>query len=249
MSIQRAWSQLLVGIVLLLLAAICAGCGSSSSIGSSSSVSTATPTQANCFTQVRGTIQSVNGNSLVIANQQGQKVQATYSSRTLFVQQSSATVAELQKFTGQSVTVTVAQNADNTYSAKTVLARSANLPRSGNRVGQGQNFRPCSGSTPGARFGRGQNQQNQQNQGQRQTILGTLSQINGNSLVVTDSQGSDYTVGVTSSTRIIVQETSTISSFKVGMNVQATGQENGSGVLTLTTLSATSTSSSSPVSS
>jgi hypothetical protein len=234
MSIQRAWSQLLVGIVLLLLAAICAGCGSSSSIGSSSSVSTATPTQANCFTQVRGTIQSVNGNSLVIANQQGQKVQATYSSRTLFVQQSSATVA---------------QNADNTYSAKTVLARSANLPRSGNRVGQGQNFRPCSGSTPGARFGRGQNQQNQQNQGQRQTILGTLSQINGNSLVVTDSQGSDYTVGVTSSTRIIVQETSTISSFKVGMNVQATGQKNGSGVLTLTTLSATSTSSSSPVSS
>ncbi len=188
MSIQRAWSQLLVGIVLLLLAAICAGCGSSSSIGSSSSVSTATPTQANCFTQVRGTIQSVNGNSLVIANQQGQKVQATYSSRTLFVQQSSATVAELQKFTGQSVT-------------------------------------------------------------ERQTILGTLSQINGNSLVVTDSQGSDYTVGVTSSTRIIVQETSTISSFKVGMNVQATGQKNGSGVLTLTTLSATSTSSSSPVSS
>ena len=246
MSIQRAWSQLLVGIVLLLLAAICAGCGSSSSIGSSSSVSTATPTQANCFTQVRGTIQSVNGTSLVIANQQGQKVQATYSSRTLFVQQSSATVAELQKFTGQSVTVTVAQNADNTYSAKTVLARSANLPRSGNRLGQGQNFRPCSGSTPGARFGRGQNQQNQ---GQRQTILGTLSQINGNSLVVTDSQGSDYTVGVTSSTRIIVQETSTISSFKGGMNVQATGQKNGSGVLTLTTLSATSTSSSSPVSS
>jgi Domain of unknown function (DUF5666) len=246
MSIQRAWSQLLVGIVLLLLAAICAGCGSSSSIGSSSSVSTATPTQANCFTQVRGTIQSVNGNSLVIVNQQGQKVQATYSSRTLFVQQSSATVAELQKFTGQSVTVTVGQNADNTYSAKTVLARSANLSRSGNRVGQGQNFHPCSGSTPGARFGRGQNQQNQ---GQRQTILGTLSQINGNSLVVTDSQGSDYTVGVTSSTRIIVQETSTISSFKVGMNVQATGQKNGSGVLTLTTLSATSTSSSSPVSS
>ena len=246
MSIQRAWSQLLVGIVLLLLAAICAGCGSSSSIGSSSSVSTATSTQANCFTQVRGTIQSVNGTSLVIANQQGQKVQATYSSRTLFVQQSSATVAELQKFTGQSVTVTVMQNADNTYSAKTVLARSANLPRSGNRGGQGQNFRPCSGSTPGAGFGRGQNQQNQ---GQRQTILGTLSQINGNSLVVTDSQGSDYTVGVTSSTRIIVQETSTISSFKVGMNVQATGQKNGSGVLTLTTLSATSTSSSSPVSS
>jgi hypothetical protein len=241
MSIQRAWSQLLVGIVLLLLAAICAGCGSSSSTGSSSSVSTATPTQANCFTQVRGTIQSVNGTSLVIANQQGQKVQATYSSRTLFVQQSSATVAELRKFTGQSVTVTVAQNADNTYSAKTVLARSANLPRSGNRVGQGQNFRPCSGSTPGAGFGRGQNQ--------RQTILGTLSQINGNSLVVTDLQGSDYTVGLTSTTRIIVQETTTISSFKVGMSIQATGQKNGSGVLALTTLSTTSTSSSTPVSS
>ncbi|MFL5657555.1 MAG: hypothetical protein ACJ8CB_25650 [Ktedonobacteraceae bacterium] len=245
MSIQRAWSQLLVGIVLLLLAAICAGCGSSSSIGSSS-VSTATSTQANCFTQVRGTIQSVNGNSLVIANQQGQKVQATYSSRTLFVQQSSATVAELQKFTGQSVTVTVAQNADNTYSAKTVLARSANLPRSGNRVGQGQNFRPCSGFTPGAGFGRGQNQQNQ---GQRQTILGTLSQINGNSLVVTDLQGSDYTVGLSSATRIIVQETTTISSFKVDISVQATGQKNSSGVLALTTLSTTSTSSSTPVSS
>src|SRR5260370_12610950 len=191
--------------VILFLTILIAGCGTSSSATAGSPTSTATPTS--CISTASGTLQSFNATTLFITNLQGRQIQDTYTTKTLFAHQATETKAALQE--GGRVTVRVTQNADNSYSALQIMVTNGNIAgntpfgRSRSQAGAG-GVRPCStnrrfNGTPGARAGQGTGRGAQS----RQTINGTLGQLNGNTLVVTDASGADYTIGLTSTTRII----------------------------------------------
>jgi uncharacterized lipoprotein NlpE involved in copper resistance len=214
----------------VMLAVLLAACSNASATTSSSTAST--PTTTNCLTLATGTIQSVSNNSLLVANLQGKDVQVTFTSATIFVRQATLTPADLKA--GMPVTVTVKQNADNTYSALTVSLRNSQTRQGGFTNGS----RLCSAQfprrtgTPGAFGGRGSGG------GQsRQTINGTLSQINGNALTVTDTSGNDFTVTLTATTRMTAQQTISASDLHSGEAVTITGTTNSQGVISASSVS------------
>ncbi len=219
--------------VILFLTILIAGCGTSSSATASSSTSTATPTS--CISTASGTLQSFNATTLFITNLQRKQVQATYTTKTLFARQATETKAALQE--GGRVTVRVTQNADNSYSALQIMVTNGNIAgntpfgRSRSQAGAG-GVRPCStnrrfNGTPGAGAGQGTGTGAQS----RQTINGTLGQLNGNTLVVTDASGADYTIGLTSTTRIIGENVVSAADLRSGESVTVVGSSNSQGVI------------------
>ncbi len=236
---KRLFSLLPVAM-LAALVALLAACGSSSATTSSTST-TATPTSTTaCLSVTTGTIQSVSNNTLQVTNLQGKNVQVTVTGATTFTRQATLTAADLK--TGLPVTVVVKQNPDNTYSALTVGVRTS-LTRQGG-TGNSSGAKLCSGQrrgtgtggfggpgfgsgTPGA-FAGGTS---------RQTINGTVSQINGNSLIVTDTSGSDFTVTLTATTRMTEQQSATASDLQIGQAVAITGTANSQGVINASSVS------------
>ena len=232
--------SILPAAMLAALVAVLAACGSSSATTSSAST-TATPTTTTaCLSVTTGTIQSVSNNTLQVTNLQGKNVQVTVTSATAITRQATLTAADLK--TGLPVTVVVKQNSDNTYSALTVGVR-ASLTRQGG-IGNGSGAKLCSGQrrgtgaggfggpgfgsgTPGT-FGGGTS---------RQTINGTVSQINGNSLTVTDTSGNDFTVTLTATTRMTEQQSATASDLQIGQVVAITGTANSQGVINASSVS------------
>jgi hypothetical protein len=224
----------------LLFAGLLAACGSASATtGSTTTTATGTTTTA-CLSVTTGTIQSVSNNTLQVTNMQGKNVQVTLSSSTVLIRQATLTAADLK--TGQSVTVIVKQNTDGTYSALSVSARSSQGSLGGVRNGTGT--RLCSGSrrgTGGGGFGGpgfGSGTPSASGNGtSRQTINGTISQVNGSAITVTDSSGNDFTVTLTSTTRMTTQQTVPASGLQVGQAVTITGMANSHGVINASSVS------------
>jgi Domain of unknown function (DUF5666) len=232
--------SLLPAATLAALVALLAACGSSSATTGGSS-STATPTTTTgCLSVTTGTIQSVSNNTLQVTNLQGKKVQVMVTSATAITRQATLTAVDLK--TGMPVTVVVKQNPDNTYSALTVGVRTS-LTRQGG-LGNGSGAKLCSGQrrgtgpggfggpgfgsgTPGT-FGGGTS---------RQTINGTVSQINGNSLTVTDTSGNDFTITLTAATRMTEQQSVTANDLQIGQVVAITGTANSQGVINASSVS------------
>src|SRR5436189_168013 len=98
-----------------------AGCGSSSA--AAVTTSTATTTATSCFTQATGTIQNINGTTLLIASPRGAQIHATYTNNTVFLRETTLTPAGLQE--GMNVAVRAVKNSDNTYSAVQVTVRNS----------------------------------------------------------------------------------------------------------------------------
>jgi hypothetical protein len=214
----------------VMMLTVLAACGSSSATTSSVTTTTTPTTTKACLSVTTGTIQSISNNNLQVTSLQGKKVQVMVTSATMFIRQATLTAADLK--TGLLVTIMVKQNADNTYSALTVSVRTS-LTRQGS-FGSGNGATLCSGQrrgfgsgTPGA-FSGGTN---------RQTINGTVSQINGNSLTVTDTSGNDFTVTVTATTRMTEQQSVTASDLQTGEAVTITGSANSQGVITASSVS------------
>jgi Domain of unknown function (DUF5666) len=239
MSVYRILRNTLVGAIpLVLLTLVIAACGSSTTTTSGAATS-ATATATACPSVTAGTIQSVSGTSLQVKNAQGKVVQAMFTSKTTFVRSATLTAADLK--TGMLVSVVVKQNADNSYSALTVSVRTSSTRSgvftrgSGSSSCTGQRLRgtgtpgTIGGGNPGgfggAPGGGGSGQS-------RQTISGTVSSVNANSLVVTDTSGNDFTVTLTTTTRISGQQTITASDLQVGEAVTITGSANSQGGIT-----------------
>lgn len=224
----------------VMLAGLLVACGSSStSTSSANNATTSTPTPA-CLSVTTGTLQSVSNNTLQVTNLQGKNVQVTLTSTTVLTRQAALTAADLK--TGSLVTVIVKQNADNTYSALSVSARTS-------LTGQGQGgFRngakPCvgqrrgtgTGGFGGPSFGSGTPGASG-NGTSRQTINGTVSQVSGNSLTVTDTSGNDFTVALTATTRMTQQQSVTASDLQIGQSVTITGSANSQGVINASSVS------------
>jgi hypothetical protein len=129
---------------------------------------------------------------------------------------------------GAFVFVAVTQNADNSYTAKRISLLAGGNP----------GFRP--GGTFGG-FGRRGNAACRQ--GQRgnnanlgigpnaRGIAGTVSRFSGNTLTVTDTNQSDFTVMLNSTTQIIQTSQITATSLQVGTRVNVIGLRNAQGVI------------------
>lgn len=229
-SMKRIFSLLPV----VMLAGLLVACGSASTSASTGSATTSTPTTA-CLAVTTGTIQSVSNNTLQVTNAQGKNVQVTVTSTTAFTRQAVLTAADLK--TGLSVTVIVKQNPDKTYSALSVSVR-ATLARQGS-FGNGTKL--CNGQRQGngggGFGGRGFGSGTPVSGTSRQTITGTLSQVSGNSLIVTDTSGNDFTVTLTATTRMMQQQTVTISDLQIGQAITITGSANSQGVINASSVS------------
>lgn len=239
MSVYRLVRNALGGAIpLALLMIVIAGCGSSTT---TSSTATSTPTAAiACLSSTTGTIQSIGNTTLQITSLQGKTVQTTFTSKTIFTSQATLTAADLK--TGMLVSVTVKQNSDSTYSALTVSIRTSLTRQGGFTRGSGSGSGLCNGQRPrrtgtpgtfgGPGFGGAPGSGSSGSSGQSlQTISGTISQVNGNSLVVTDTSSNDFTVTLTSTTRMTQQQTITASDLHTGEIVTITGSANSKGII------------------
>src|SRR5579872_2463942 len=242
MGVYRIVRNILSRVIpLVLFTIIMTGCGSSTTTGSTAAT---TPTATACLSMTTGTIQRISNSTLQIISVQGKTVQATFTSKTVFMRQATLTAASLK--TGMPVSVTVKQNSDNTYSALTVSVRSSLTHQGGFTRGAGSGLcntkRPRGTGTPGTfggpGFGGAPGAGSKGNSGQSfQTISGTISQVNGNALTVTDTSSNDFTVTITSATRMTQQQTIAASDLQMGNTVAITGNANSQGVIAASSVS------------
>ncbi|HLI71381.1 MAG TPA: DUF5666 domain-containing protein [Ktedonobacteraceae bacterium] len=219
-----------------------AGCGSNSTSTSSTSANataTACAQATRPATAVRtaiGTLQSINGQTLSLKNQQGKTVTVTYSSSTRFSQETTIPPSSLTEGTTVRVAVT---SSGSTYTATNITVTTGTtstgggfgggFPRANRTPGAGLGGRsnPCfrnrfATGTPGTGSGTGSTFRG---------ISGKVSQLNGDILTVTDSTGAAYTVTVTSQTQIVETKSATAAALKVGQPLTVTGTAGSNGAI------------------
>ncbi len=209
----------------LLLAVFIAGCGpnfTSTSATSATATVTACPSpRAQSFRGTIGTLQQVSGTTLFVTDRSGKTIQVTYTSTTRFLRETVVTTTALKE--GAFVSITITQNPDNTYTAKTIslINRTGSGPFQGQR-GQGQRRNTaCPRPTQSAGNGTGN----------ARGITGTISQLNGNTLTVTAQNGGDFTVTLAHATQIVQTSVVSASVLKAGMALSLLGSSNAQGVL------------------
>jgi hypothetical protein len=224
-----------------LSAIVFAGCGSSTSNSSNSSTNTASPSPATAtacaqlrsrFRPVTGTIQSVSKQTVHINESSGGTVDATFSSSTRISQQTSATTSALQA--GANVIVQVQPTSNGSYTATSItLAPAGQFGQGFNGNGTGGNRGNGMGQACfGGRHGTG----NSTGQTNMRRVVGTIGQINGTtSITVTDRQQSNYTIMLSSNTKVIQNSSATSSALQSGMGISVTGQNNN-GVIKATSM-------------
>ncbi|MBX5448830.1 DUF5666 domain-containing protein [Thermogemmatispora sp.] len=238
--LRYAAAGLLSLAALLLLAA----CGTNSATGAGVSASaSATPTcpPTPRFQSVSGTVQSVGTGSFTVLDRQGQSKQVVYTSNTRFTKQVQEKVSDLKD--GEQVTVFVSQNSDGSYSAVSIEAGGGQIGFAGNSAGQnsqgGQGTRRSFTGNRGnlntacfRRQGQGSFGANSTSGQNSRAVRGSVTQIVGNQLTVTDSSGSNFVLTLTSSTRIIQTEAASASDLKSGVTVLVIGTNGSQGQLT-----------------
>jgi len=226
-------------ILLALLAVLIAGCSipflptsSSSTSGATSATACPSPVPSQA---VRGTIKSINGSTLVLTDANGNSVTATYTSTTRFTRQAKATTSAL--VSGAFIFVAVTQNADNSYTATMItLSNGGNRgsrPAGGFGGGFGRRGNPaCRQGQRGNGNGNNGGQDFAGGTGNTRGIMGTVSQLSGKTLTVTDVNQADYTVTLNATTQIIQTSQASATSLQVGMRVNIVGLRNAQGVIT-----------------
>lgn len=236
-----------LGIFLLALA----GCGSTSTNTTTLSSTAATATActqvtppALAFKTTTGVLKSINGQALVITNNKGNDINVTYSTTTRFTQANSVAASSLQEGTAVRIAVT---STNGTYSATSITVTTGANGNGGNGNGFGNGF-PRGNGTPGANRG-GNNPCARRNlnagggngagNGGAQAfrgLIGTVSQLNGNTLSITDTTGTSFTVNITAQTRIIETQSATAAALKVGVMLTAVGRADSQGTIAANTI-------------
>ncbi len=228
-----------MSVFLLLIAVLLAGCGANAATStastSASPAASSTPCTRGQPGQFKGqitvgTLKSISGSTLQISTLQGTSATVTYTSTTRFTQQASIADSALKE--GEAVTVTVSQNADNTYSARRITVLNTGT---GNQTfpftGQRSNS-ACARRTPTGGFGNFGgfgNAGNTTGTTGARTLTGTVGQLNGNTLTISDRTGTNFTVTVTSQTQISQTTTVKASTLKTGMALTVTGTKSSQG--------------------
>lgn len=240
MDTFRLFKRATGAAILLTLAVFIVGCGSAPTTSASTSTSSTSATATACVAlrprTIAGTLQNINGNTLTITNLQGKSVTATYSSTTRFARQTAIAANTLKE--GGFVAVQVSKQPDNTYAATRIMIANRN-----NFTGNGQNGQQngqqrrnnanangCPRPTrPNGGNGNGGNGNNAT--GATRGVTGTLGQINGSTITVTEANGSDFTIAVTKDTQIVQTVQATSADLKTGSPITLTGQANSQGTI------------------
>lgn len=225
MRVKQLPGQVLAGTILLLFSTFVAACGSSSA--AAVTTSTATTTATSCFTQTTGTIQGINGTTLLIVNPRGAQIHATYTSNTVFQREAALTPAGLQE--GMNVAVRVVKNPDNSYSAVQVTVRNSSTSPFTPRSSAGSTRSCTPRQRPNGGNGQGNFAGGQGSTTTNQNLIGTVGQLNGNTLTVNDTSGADYTVQLTSATQIRTDSAATATDLQVGKAVTVVGTSDNHG--------------------
>jgi len=223
---------------LALLALLIVACGTASATTTGAASTTTTTAATKCPATATGTVKSVSNNTLLFTNRLGTDVQVSFNSATVFVRQSTGTTADLKE--GTSVTTTVQQGTNNTYSALTISLRSG-AALTASRLGATGSLRSCTGTSQrrtgtGGLGGTGSGLPGVFGTAAagRQSLSGTIAQLNGNALVITDASGNDFSLLLTTTTRISKTETVSASDLSSGETVTVLGTANSQGVLQAT---------------
>jgi len=181
----------------------------------------------------------VSGQTVHINESSGGTVNATFSSSTRISQQTLATTSALQ--TGANVIVQVQPTSSGSYTATSITLTPAGQSgqgfngngAGGNKGnGTGSNGQACFGGKRGAGNGGG----NSGGQTTVRRVMGTIGQINGTtSIAITDRQQNNYTILLSSNTKVIQNSSATSSALQAGMGISVTGQNNN-GVITATSM-------------
>jgi hypothetical protein len=247
MHVYRLSGKMVGGSVLLMLIAILlVGCGANTTAStastSASPAASSTPCTRGQSGPIRGqvtvgTLKSISGSTLQISTLQGTSVTVTYTGTTRFIHQANIAASSLQE--GESVTVTVSQNADNTYSAKRITVLSTGTSNQGFPFTGQRSNSVCAKRTPTGGFGNFGgfgNSGNSNGTTSTRALTGTVGQLNGSTLTITDRTGTNYTVNVTSQTQISQTTTVTASILKTGMALTITGTRSSQGAVTARTV-------------
>lgn len=227
-----------LGLCLLVLA----GCGNASSAATTSAANaTATACAqatrpASAVKTATGVLKSLNGQTLVITNQQGKDITVTYSDKTRFTQENTVSAPDLQEGAFVRVAVT---SSNGSYSATLVQViptnNGANPPQG---FGNGTPVTGRRGTNPCVRQGQGRNAGNGNGTTTRgfRGLVGKISQVNGSTLVITDTAGTDFTVTLTAQTQIVETQSATATSLKIGSLLTVAGRANSQGVIAANTV-------------
>jgi hypothetical protein len=241
---------LLLGAVALLAGAALAGCGSTANAASKA---TPTPTcpAAPQFQQAVGTITAVNTSQMTVQTTKGE-VLVTLGSRTRYSSQQKVSQSSIQD--GMRVQVIVKANSDGTYSAVQVAIRQ-NPTTTGTGTGRGGTGNggrgggrptgtPTAGTPTAARCqtGRGAGRGGAGNGGTgtvegglpsgAKVLSGTVSTINGATMTITGTDGTDYNVELDSTTIYSEIAAAKVSDLQVGQAVTVTGVKASNGSIT-----------------
>jgi Domain of unknown function (DUF5666) len=239
---KKTTSMLFFPFVFCLLGVILVACGSTNtSSGSAQSTASATCTATPNATQAAaararsnasGTIQSVQSGSLVVATAKKGNVNVTISSTTRISQVEAVALSALKE--GASASLQVKQDSAGNYTATVITVTNVTgqngqtFPRGGNGNGTFGAGRGRAGCGAG-RFGQGgqgtatSGQNGSTGNTNTRFVFGTIGQVNGQQLTITDTQGNDYSVAVDSSTRITQTVSATANDLKTGLTVAVIG--------------------------
>lgn len=248
MRIHRIAGTLPTGLLLISLSIfLLAGCGSNTSASTTSGASATatvcaqTTRAAAAFRTAIGTIKTINGSTLIIANAQGNNVTVTYSSSTRFTQETRIAASALKEGTPVRVAVTSTSGA---YSATSITVVSGTGANGGGFPGFNGTPGARRGGTPGTRNGnpcftnRGRfgNATPGSSANNFRGLVGTVSQLNGNTLTITDNTGAAFTVTLTAQTQIVETTSATAAALKVGEPLTVVGRPGSQGAIAANTI-------------
>lgn len=232
--------KIVVGFLFLPLALfLLAGCGSNSSTttgASSTSTTSAAATATACaqsrvsFKTATGTLSSINGSTFVVTTQKGSNVTVTYSSTTRFVREDSVPATSLKE--GTFVTVAVISTG-STYTATSITVTTGNVAGNGTGRFPGARGTPGAGRANNPCFSRGQFATPGSGTGTSnfRGLTGTVSQVTGNSMTITDTSGSTFSVTITPQTQVMESTSVTSAALKTGEALTVSGSPGSNGAI------------------
>jgi hypothetical protein len=182
-----------------------------------STPNSSTPSQG---IRANGTITNIDDNILTLNTPRGQ-ITVNVGSNTTIQKIITGTLADLQ--TGQFLTVIGNADSSGNIVASSVIVRSQN-PNS--------RFTPLTGATPnpgGPNRPNGSSFPRTVPSGIGNSILGTLADMNDNTLTLTTGQGQKVTVTVSSNTNIQKTVSGTISDLQIGESLTVMGNQDTNG--------------------
>ena len=170
-----------------------------------------------------GTIASINGSTLTIADQTGASTNVTAGSATKVSLAKPATLADVK--VGDRITATGTSTGTNAITAARVSDQGTATTNTNAPNGSGRPGGPSSGSGTGAGA-----------QPPGGFANGTVASINADTITITTRQGTSQTVTVTSATTYTKSTPGAVSDLRVGQSVAVTGTTGSNGTVTATAI-------------